>query len=82
MVTIFAKMAKIPIIHVRIFNETPSRISVEHPLLHSSDKSMQSNNPLHTCVLGIKSPLGMHWKWLVQAASSDPSPQSFTRSHT
>ena len=43
MVTIFAKMAKIPIIHVRIFNETPSRISVEHLSLHSSDKSMHSN---------------------------------------
>ena len=82
LVPIFAKMDKIPIIHVRIFNETPSRIFYRASFVTLVRTSMQSNKPLHTCVFGIKSPLDMHWKWLVQAASSDPSPQSFTRSHT
>ena len=51
-VTRFARTAERPIVQEITFSVVPGSISLEHSLLHSSDKSRQSIFPSHLLVLG------------------------------
>ena len=49
----FAMTAKTPVTHDEHLRAFPSRICLDHWLLHSSVKSRQSNDPSHFFVTGM-----------------------------